>query len=632
MVALDAAGRPGAGPLRQPAVGSAVRPRPRREPPRRRARDRVVRLAAVTSGLFRICIVSLSRLTASNTARASSCDTRSRIAPHSTSTVPVTVSIATSQRSRAMPSGRSSKLVGLRSTCPRDAGVETYGRDRRAVDQHADRGDQILVDRALAVVEARRVLAEQRQVVADRDLGDDRAAERALGVARAQPPPADTPAASSRGWRRQTSRRERATMSRRRESRITTARSKMSASVPSTGPSCSRARTRHARRWRSRTTRIFRWRRGCCRRRCGRTSPRSTPSRASPTTSPTKARRRRRSARRSCDAWQRRLHAAVADRAVGDAPHEHDDLIVRRARSLDSIARSADLAVRRSAERVRAGYHDDALRLVGRGARLLPAIGESGRPARAAHRRLSRRRARSIVGRAVHGAAADELLAGLRPRLARRPACTCRARSPRACGARRGTTSSGAALTAAVDARRSTRCVADDAPRTSTRAARVCDGVRGRLRFELRLTWLGGRGSSTGSSARRADAARPPADARRRATSPRCSWRAVALAARSRLMARKTSFYYSFLVLPAEQRRAIIAVWDFCRAVDDAVDEAPAATRPASRCRPAATRSRSGATELARCFDGRRAGDRRRAAACSRSSASSICRARRSRM
>lgn len=41
-------------------------------------------------------------------------------------------------------------------------------------------------------------------------------------------------------------------------------------------------------------------------------------------------------------------------------------------------------------------------------------------------------------------------------------------------------------------------------------------------------------------------------------------------------MARKTSFYYSFLVLPAEQRRAIIAVWDFCRAVDDAVDE-PAA-------------------------------------------------------
>ena len=41
-------------------------------------------------------------------------------------------------------------------------------------------------------------------------------------------------------------------------------------------------------------------------------------------------------------------------------------------------------------------------------------------------------------------------------------------------------------------------------------------------------------------------------------------------------MARDTNFYYSFLVLPAEKRDAIIAVWDFCRAVDDAVDEAPA--------------------------------------------------------
>jgi len=36
---------------------------------------------------------------------------------------------------------------------------------------------------------------------------------------------------------------------------------------------------------------------------------------------------------------------------------------------------------------------------------------------------------------------------------------------------------------------------------------------------------------------------------------------------------RPTSFYYSFLVLPREKRDAIVAVWDFCRAVDDAVDE-----------------------------------------------------------
>ena len=62
-------------------------------------------------------------------------------------------------------------------------------------------------------------------------------------------------------------------------------------------------------------------------------------------------------------------------------------------------------------------------------------------------------------------------------------------------------------------------------------------------------------------------------------------------------MARKTSFYYSFLVLPAEQRRAIIAVWDFCRAVDDAVDESPIASEA-----PAAVRFWR--AELARCYSG----------------------------
>ncbi len=38
---------------------------------------------------------------------------------------------------------------------------------------------------------------------------------------------------------------------------------------------------------------------------------------------------------------------------------------------------------------------------------------------------------------------------------------------------------------------------------------------------------------------------------------------------------RKTSFYYSFLVLPADKRRAITAVFDVCRAIDDSVDLEP---------------------------------------------------------
>jgi phytoene synthase len=64
-------------------------------------------------------------------------------------------------------------------------------------------------------------------------------------------------------------------------------------------------------------------------------------------------------------------------------------------------------------------------------------------------------------------------------------------------------------------------------------------------------------------------------------------------------MARKTSFYYSFLVLPADQRRAIVAVWDFCRAVDDAVDESPESGGGARSGRDAICFWRA---ELARCF------------------------------
>jgi phytoene synthase len=39
-------------------------------------------------------------------------------------------------------------------------------------------------------------------------------------------------------------------------------------------------------------------------------------------------------------------------------------------------------------------------------------------------------------------------------------------------------------------------------------------------------------------------------------------------------VSRDTSFYYSFLVLPQAERDAIVTVWDACRAIDDAVDEA----------------------------------------------------------
>lgn len=47
-------------------------------------------------------------------------------------------------------------------------------------------------------------------------------------------------------------------------------------------------------------------------------------------------------------------------------------------------------------------------------------------------------------------------------------------------------------------------------------------------------------------------------------------------------MTRKTSFYFSFLVLPGPKRRAVTAVYDLCRAIDDSVDLEPDPVRAAA--------------------------------------------------
>lgn len=60
---------------------------------------------------------------------------------------------------------------------------------------------------------------------------------------------------------------------------------------------------------------------------------------------------------------------------------------------------------------------------------------------------------------------------------------------------------------------------------------------------------------------------------------------------------RKTSFYFSFLALPAPKRRAIEAVFDFCRAVDDSVD----LEQDPARAAAAADLWRA---EIARVFEG----------------------------
>ena len=88
----------------------------------------------------------------------------------------------------------------------------------------------------------------------------------------------------------------------------------------------------------------------------------------------------------------------------------------------------------------------------------------------------------------------------------------------------------------------------------------LCDAVRGRLRYELRATWLGGTRILDRLEAVHFDVAEPSADHRSRPTI------AVARVAHARVvesirgaaatsMSRDTSFYYSFLVLPPRKRK-----------------------------------------------------------------------------
>lgn len=67
---------------------------------------------------------------------------------------------------------------------------------------------------------------------------------------------------------------------------------------------------------------------------------------------------------------------------------------------------------------------------------------------------------------------------------------------------------------------------------------------------------------------------------------------------------RDTNFYYSFMVLPTDKRRAIMAVWDFCRAVDDAVDEVIGGTSTPERRAVAAAEIARWRSELAASYAG----------------------------
>ncbi len=127
---------------------------------------------------------------------------------------------------------------------------------------------------------------------------------------------------------------------------------------------------------------------------------------------------------RLLDGWERRLHHAADSSEAGPPPRPGEPSnAVEIFLALGETIRSpvaAGASLRGSSQRVPAGRHRDALRDVGSTSWTIAAGPPTRRPPRASHRRVRRRAARRLVGRHLHGAAADELLAGpegrLRPR------------------------------------------------------------------------------------------------------------------------------------------------------------------------------------------------------------------------
>ena len=188
------------------------------------------------------------------------------------------------------------------------------------------------------------------------------------------------------------------------------------------------------------------------------------------------------------DAWQRRLHAAVAVERSGAAPHAHEDLIVV---ALAHSIRSLDLPIALFDDLLSAFAQDTMTTRYGSWDEVLDYCRRSANP----------------VGRIVlriagyHDAALDRSSDALCTALQLtnfwqdlgRDWAAGRLYVPRevadAAGARETDLNQPRLTAAWTDAIR--QCIAGTRVHFETGRA-VCDAVRGRLRHELRFTWLGG--------------------------------------------------------------------------------------------------------------------------------------------
>jgi len=187
-------------------------------------------------------------------------------------------------------------------------------------------------------------------------------------------------------------------------------------------------------------------------------------------------------------AWQRRLHAAVAVERAADAPHEHEDLIVI---ALAHSIRSLDLPIALFDDLLSAFAQDTMTTRYASWSEVLDYCRRSANPVGRLVLRIAGYRDEAL------DRSSDALCTALqltnfwqdlgrdwragRLYVPREVAAACGADEQELNGGR---------LTAPWRAALA-RCVAETA--RHFRAGRaVCDGVRGRLRYELRFTWLGG--------------------------------------------------------------------------------------------------------------------------------------------
>ena len=361
--------------------------------------------------------------------------------------------------------------------------------------------------------------------------------------------------------------------------------------------------------------------------RCGRRSSRSTASPARPTTSPTRATRRPRSGSRRSPRFddgarrdrRRRTPAAAAVPRARAAIREH--ALPHRA-----VARPP-VGVPPGRHRRRATRPTPTSPTTA-GARPIRSAGCCSRCiARETPANGTRQR------RHLHRPAAHQLLAGRRDRLAQGPRLPAagRPRPLRRHARRRSPT--GAPTTAGA------RCCAFETARARALLRRgrplaralpwrlgleLSAVIEGGLRILARIDAVGRRRVRAPAGAARARLVRGGVSLRSRVSS--CARRAKSPGGmtpdeycQQKAAQSGSSFYYSFLFLPPPRRRAITALYAFCREVDDVVDEVhdPAVAR---------TKLAWWRQEVAATFDGTPQHPVAQALA-SRSCASSRCRA-----